>query len=62
MENIRIEIHMTPAEVKKLDAIAKMDGRSRKNYCETAIRSIIQSFGGEEKKREKEKRECCITR
>ena len=55
MENIRIEIHMTPAEVKKLDAIAKMDGRSRKNYCETAIRSIIQSFGGEEKKEKKKK-------
>lgn len=40
----RIEIHLLDAEVETLDKIAEQDGRSRKNYCETAIRSIIQSF------------------
>ena len=43
---VRIEIHLLDAEVETLDKIAKQDGRSRKNYCETVIRSIIQSFEG----------------
>jgi len=47
----RIEIHLTEQEVKALDKIAEQDGRSRKNYCETAIRSIIQSFEGGKKKK-----------
>jgi len=51
MENIRIEIHLTKAETKLIDEISKLDGRSRKNYCETAIRSIIQSFEGGKKKK-----------
>lgn len=51
----RIEIHLTEQEVKALDKIAEQDGRSRKNYCETAIRSIIQSFSWEEKKEKKKK-------
>jgi len=37
----RIEIHLTEQEVKTLDAIAKSEGRSRKNFCETEIRKII---------------------
>ena len=43
MTNIRVEIHLTPREVKELEKISKLHGRSRKNYLETAIRSIIQS-------------------
>lgn len=49
-KTIRIEIHLTESEAKKLDTISKNDGRSRKNYCETAIRSIIKSFEGGQKK------------
>lgn len=49
-KTIRIEIHLTESEAKKLDTIAKNDGRSRKNYCETAIRLIIKSFEGGQKK------------
>lgn len=37
MKKVRIEIHLTESEVKALDNIAKIDGRSRKNYCETLI-------------------------
>ena len=40
----RIEIHLTEAEVKALDKIAELDGRSRKNFCETEIRKIVQSL------------------
>jgi metal-responsive CopG/Arc/MetJ family transcriptional regulator len=47
---IRIEIHLSEQEAKALDKIAKQDGRSRKNYCETSIRSIIKSFEGGQKK------------
>ncbi len=47
---IRIEIHLSEQEAKSLDKIAKQDGRSRKNFCETAIRSIIKSFEGGQKK------------
>lgn len=39
---IRIEIHLEEEEVKRLDKIAKDDGRSRKNFCETEIRKIIE--------------------
>ena len=42
MNKKRIEIHLTDDEVKKLDTIAKQDGRSRKNYCETIIRNDIE--------------------
>ena len=45
----RIEIHLTEQEVKALDKIAELDGRSRKNYCETQIRLIISSFAGVKK-------------
>lgn len=40
----RIEIHLTSKEVKKLDTIAKNEGRSRKNYCETQIRKCISNI------------------
>ena len=46
----RIEIHFLDAEVETLDKIAEQYGRSRKNYCENAIRSIIQSFERGQKK------------
>jgi len=52
---VRIEIHLLDAEVETLDKIAEQDGRSRKNYCETVIRSIIQSFEGGQKKIKKKK-------
>ena len=38
---VRIEIHLDKAETDILDAIAKEDGRSRKNLCETEIRKLI---------------------
>lgn len=46
---IRIEIHLSEQEAKALDKIAKQDDRSRKNFCETVIRSIIKSFDGQKK-------------
>ena len=49
-KTIRIEIHLRESEAKALDKIAKNDGRSRKNYCETSIRSIIKSFECGQKK------------
>ena len=49
MEKVRIEIHLTEVEAKKLDAIAKADGRSRKNYCEIAIRKIIDAHSPPQK-------------
>ena len=42
MTKKRIEIHLTETEVKLLDKLAKGDGRSRKNYCETIIRNEIE--------------------
>ena len=39
----RIEIHLNNEEVKKLDAIAERQNRSRKNLCETEIRKLIGS-------------------
>jgi uncharacterized protein (DUF1778 family) len=48
---VRIEIHLTEAETKALDKIAEQEGRSRKNFCENSIRSIIQSFNGGKKKK-----------
>lgn len=39
---IRIEIHLDKSETDILDAIAKEDGRSRKNLCETEIRKLIK--------------------
>jgi len=47
----RIEIHLDRKQVKLLDKIATEQGRSRKNFCETEILKIIQSFSGEEKKK-----------
>lgn len=47
----RIEIHLDSKEVKLLDKIATEQGRSRKNFCETEIRKIIQSFEGGKKKK-----------
>ncbi len=42
MNKIRIEIHLDKKEVKALDDIAKEEGRSRKNFCETEIKKIIE--------------------
>lgn len=41
MSKNRIEIHLSDEEVKQLDAIAKKEGRSRKNFCETQVRKIL---------------------
>ena len=42
---VRIEIHLDKTETDILDAIAKEDGRSRKNLCETQIRKLIKERG-----------------
>ena len=42
---VRIEIHLDKTETDILDAIAKQDGRSRKNLCETEIRKLIKERG-----------------
>ena len=39
---VRIEIHLDKTETDILDAIAKEDGRSRKNLCEVEIRKLIK--------------------
>lgn len=41
---VRVELHLTEDEANKLDIIARQHNRSRKNYAETAIRSLIDSF------------------
>lgn len=43
MDKVRIEIHLTKEVTKILDAIAKADGRSRKNFCEAEILKIVQA-------------------
>lgn len=40
-DKVRIEIHLEPKEVKELDKLAKAEDRSRKNFCETVIKKII---------------------
>jgi hypothetical protein len=40
---VRIEIHLEPKEVKILDKLAKDNGRSRKNFCETEIRKLVEA-------------------
>ncbi len=35
---------MTKDEIKLLDAIGKIEGRSRKNLCETEVRRFMQSY------------------
>ena len=40
---VRIEIHLESKEVKVLDKLAKDNGRSRKNFCETEIRKLIEA-------------------
>ncbi len=42
MKHVRIELHLKPKDVKVLDAIAKEQGRSRKNLCEMEILKLIQ--------------------
>ena len=42
---VRIEIHLDNTETDILDAIAKQDGISRKNLCETEIRKLIKERG-----------------
>jgi len=41
---VRIEIHLDSKEVKVLDKLAKEEGRSRKNFCETEIRKLIEAY------------------
>lgn len=40
---VRIEIHLDSKEVKVLDKLAKDNGRSRKNFCETEIRKLVEA-------------------
>ncbi len=40
---VRIEIHLDPKEVKLLDKLAQETRRSRKNFCETEIRKLIEA-------------------
>lgn len=44
MSKVRIEIHLEAKEVKLLDKLAKEEGRSRKNLCETEIRKLIEAY------------------
>jgi metal-responsive CopG/Arc/MetJ family transcriptional regulator len=44
MSKVRIEIHLEAKEVKLLDKLAKQEGRSRKNLCETEIRKLIDAY------------------
>mgnify|MGYP001197232288 CR=1 FL=1 len=44
MSKVRIEIHIESKEVKLLDKLAKENGRSRKNLCETEIRKMIETY------------------
>lgn len=41
---VRVDIGFSHTEIKILDAIAKEDGRSRKNYCEYILKGIIKSY------------------
>lgn len=41
MQRIKIELHLEDAEVEKLDVLAGLQKRSRKNFCETQIIAII---------------------
>ena len=43
MDRVRVELHMTKAEIKLMDAIGKLERRSRKNLCETIVRDYIES-------------------
>ena len=40
---MRIELHLTEEEVKKIDSLAALDNRSRKNFLETVIRNTINN-------------------
>jgi hypothetical protein len=40
----RIEMHFDSYEAEILNKIAKEQGRSRKNLCETEIRKVIKSY------------------
>jgi uncharacterized protein (DUF1778 family) len=37
----RVEIHLYKDEVALIDKLAKKEGRSRKNFCETVMRKLI---------------------
>jgi predicted transcriptional regulator len=44
MSKVRVEIHLTTREVKVLDKLAKVEDRSRKNFCESVIKQLIDAF------------------
>jgi hypothetical protein len=44
MSKVRIEIHLESKEVKLLDKLSKEQCRSRKNFCETEIRKLIETY------------------
>ena len=44
MPKVRIEIHLEAKDVKLLDKLAKYNGRSRKNFCETEIRKLVEVY------------------
>jgi len=37
----RIEIHLTQEETKQIEAIAKLEGRSRKKQIEVMLRGLL---------------------
>lgn len=43
MDNVRIEIHLDPKDVKILEKLAKEERRSRKNFCESVIKKFVET-------------------
>lgn len=51
IDKVRVELHMTEEEIKLLDTIGKLEGRSRKNLCETVVRKFMESYPIAKKKK-----------
>lgn len=43
MSIVRIELHLEKEDAAKLSELAKHNNRSRKNFCETQLKAIIQN-------------------
>lgn len=42
--NVRVEVHLTPEENKRLEAICKKEDRSKKKVCERAVLRYIEEY------------------